>query len=130
MTISHTQMAKNLSDLIYEQSHEGAIDESILIPRELLTSVVRALEDHDLRVTELIRYNSEQVVKCRVLKAHLDVCVEALVKASSWFREYGRNHRLKGTKESDAKAFTNDVRANLLDNAVTWEIDPSEMGRP
>lgn len=84
----------------------------------------------DERVTNLIRYNSEQVIKRRELKAHLDVALEALLNASLQFRFYALEHRKKGTAEADAKAKVNDDMAHTLEQAIIWEPVPGIMGKP
>lgn len=120
------QTVKDLFNLLNEQPTKH----SVLVPVHLLERCVERLKSKDARITELIRYNSEQVVARRVLKAHLDVCLTALQKAAAKFRFYGSNHRQKGTPEADEKAQTNDLMATEMEAAMLWQIDPSEMGRP
>lgn len=44
--------------------------------------------------------------------------IEALTMAAEWFEDYARQHRAKQTADADAKAETNDERANFLRNTL------------
>lgn len=85
---------------------------------------------NDKRISNLIRYNSEQVIKRRELQAHLDVCLKALQVARHQFTDYARQHRTKGTQDGDAKADINDAMASMIDEAMVWQSEPGSMGKP
>jgi NTP pyrophosphatase (non-canonical NTP hydrolase) len=82
------------------------------------------------RITGLIRYNSEQVIRRRVLQAKLDVALLALQRARDAFREYARLHRGKDTMDGSLKALRNDEHADAMDAAMTFDPDPADYGRP
>lgn len=44
---------------------------------------------------------------------------EALRKIESWFRDYARQHRAKGTSDGNLKADTNDERADFARTALS-----------
>ena len=106
------------------------ITSTIEVPAHIIDDVIDVLESHDARIADLLRYNSEQVVKRRVLKARLNVALAALQSAREWFRDYARQHRAKGTEDAQYKAHTNDHRADEMDRAMTVEIHPEDYGRP
>lgn len=102
----------------------------IMIPRELAENASQLLSKQDERITDLIRYNSTEVVRRRVLAAKLRVAYGALLKAGETFRRYGKLHREKQTVDGDTKAQANDQMADIMEQAIVWDIDPAELGRP
>lgn len=82
------------------------------------------------RITGLIRYNSEQVIRRRVLEAKLRAAMKALQLARDTFREYARLHRAKDTIDGSLKALRNDEMADACDFAMTVEVEPSDYGTP
>jgi hypothetical protein len=90
------------------------------------------------RISSLIRYNSEQVVKRRVLMAKVKLLTKALTGAARQFRYYATEHRKKAEAATDStiqlaafnKAHTNDTWADMMEVAANFELDPSEMGKP
>lgn len=91
--------------------------------------LVRIFKAHDVRVEELIRYNSEEVIKRRVLKAKLDFCLTLMTKLRDVLRRYARNHRNKNTLEAAQKAEVNDQLADEIDAAFCYDPDPSDYGK-
>jgi uncharacterized protein YdaT len=96
-------------------------------------------EVHAKRVSELIRANSEQVVRRREINAHRMVLLAYVSKARDKFRFYGRQHRDKIVHQdlsqeliaaTLAKAEVNDQMADEGDAAILFEVEPGAMGRP
>lgn len=115
-------------------------------------------EAHDKRVTELIRYNSEQVIRRREINAHRMQLIGWVLKAAKQLHFYALNHREKAVnfgvtaseyediarsgsspksieyreKEADSfsKSRVNDDLAQEGEEALIWEPDPGNMGRP
>jgi hypothetical protein len=52
-------------------------------------------------------------------EAQRDRMREALERAVAWFRDYARQHRLKGTQDGMLKADTNDERADYCEAALS-----------
>lgn len=82
------------------------------------------------QIGDLIRYNSEQVILRRVVQAQLRVALGALQKAATTFRDYARLHRAKDTVDGSVKALRNDEMATLCEEAMIFEPNPDDYGRP
>lgn len=96
------------------------------------------------KISELMRYNSEQVVRRREINAHRLKLLAFVIKARDVFNKYARNHQEKAdamdaehqTMHDDAymdrmtKAQTNNILSCEADEALIWESEPGAMGRP
>lgn len=95
-----------------------------------MEEIIEAFRQHDKRVTELIRANSENVIRRRVLAVRVRLYEGVLKQAIGWFKDYAQNHFAKGTPEADAKGQTNLERAQHIQDALDTVINPSDYGRP
>lgn len=103
--------------------HFGPNHPACLALRELLSSP-------DARIASLIRYNSAEVVRRRTLAARLRNACTALQKAATTFRDYARLHRAKDTVDGSVKALRNDEMATICEEALAFDPDPTDYGRP
>lgn len=93
-------------------------------------SIMEASGARDERIASLIRYNSEQVILRRETQARLLNAYEALKAARSQFLDYARQHRAKGTPEAHAKAEVNMAMADMMNEALSFHLEPGSMGKP
>jgi hypothetical protein len=130
------------------EDYKAEIDRLDLKCHELVTN-------HEKRVTELLRANSEQVIRRREINAHRMKLLEYVSKARDQFRFYARSHREKIPKfeaqmrnynpETDInsiiemeeqisatleKSRVNEQLADEADAVILWESEPGAMGRP
>jgi hypothetical protein len=63
-------------------------------------------------------------------EAQRDRMREALERAVAWFRDYARQHRLKGTQDGMLKADTNDERADYCEAALSHPAGRAALEQP
>lgn len=108
---------------------DGARDDHFGPGHPARVALRELLSNPNDRISSLIRYNSQEVIRRRVAEARLRVALTALQKARDTFTEYGALHRAKDTVDGSMKALRNDTLAGEMDEAMTFDPDPADYGR-
>jgi hypothetical protein len=123
MAKTYSEITEELISLVTDGYNKETITQ-ILYEHLVLRS------EHGIRVTELLRYNSEQVIQRRVANAKLRIALKALQICRDTLRDYARQHRAKDTVDGSVKALKNDTIADMCDEAMNPDINPQDYGRP
>jgi hypothetical protein len=88
----------------------------------LLTRIEALEAERDYAWSEMKNaqaYWRAETAHAEAAEAQRDRMREALERAVAWFRDYARQHRLKGTQDGMLKADTNDERADYCEAALS-----------